>query len=116
MPLISSPAAIRASAEYVRCQLTPLVLLVLTGGIFPTSISDVITQRAQMRDIIYSAWPACTAPDPEHPGTPFRVSALSKGIFALTVYHVYASRMQSATLCHACAVTAHCMGHGRNVH
>ena len=59
----------------LRRQQTPLALL-LTGGIFPTSISDVITQRAQMREIIYSAWPACTAPDPQHPGTPFMVRAL----------------------------------------
>ena len=45
------------------------------GGIFPTSLSDVMTQRAQLRDIIYSSWPACTAPDPEHKDVPFRVGA-----------------------------------------
>jgi len=43
------------------------------GGIMPTSVSEVLAQRAQLRDIIYSAWPACTAPDPEHADRLFRV-------------------------------------------
>jgi len=43
------------------------------GGIMPTSVSEVLAQRAQLRDIIYSTWPACTAPDPEHADRLFRV-------------------------------------------
>ncbi len=39
----------------------------------PTSVSEVLAQRAQLRDIIYSTWPACTAPDPEHADRLFRV-------------------------------------------
>ena len=31
-------------------------------------------QRKELRDIVFSVWPACTEADPEHPDEPFRVS------------------------------------------
>ncbi|KAK9836119.1 hypothetical protein WJX81_002671 [Elliptochloris bilobata] len=68
----------------------PVVLsqyIVKHRGIFPTSMADVVAQRAQLRHIIYSCWPACTAPDPGHP-TPFHADAIIANPVSYAHVHV----------------------------
>lgn len=40
------------------------------------NVKDVGEQRKQLQEIIFSCWPACAAPDPEHPDMPFTVRSL----------------------------------------
>ncbi len=41
---------------------------------FQHGVRDIGAQRKQLREIIFSCWPACSAADPEHPDMPFTVS------------------------------------------
>ena len=44
------------------------------------NVKDVGEQRRQLREIIFSCWPACSAPDPEHPDVPFMVCSFPPGM------------------------------------
>lgn len=48
--------------------------MVKNRGILPGGYSDIVTQRKELRDIVFSVWPACTEADPEHPDRAFTVS------------------------------------------
>ena len=40
--------------------------------------ADIVEQRKELRDIVFTVWPACTEADPEHPDQPFRVSTCTR--------------------------------------
>eukprot|EP00271_Cylindrocystis_brebissonii_P022128 TRINITY_DN8349_c0_g1_i2.p1 TRINITY_DN8349_c0_g1~~TRINITY_DN8349_c0_g1_i2.p1 ORF type:complete len:608 (+),score=78.01 TRINITY_DN8349_c0_g1_i2:160-1983(+) len=50
--------------------------LVRNKGILPGRPADIPRQREQLRQIIFSTWPACTEPDTESNGAPFRAEAI----------------------------------------
>ncbi len=40
----------------------------------PSGARQIPEQRRQLKDVIWSCWPACSAPSPEQPDLPFRAS------------------------------------------
>lgn len=50
--------------------------MVRNRGILPGGYNDIVKQRKELRDIVFSVWPACTEPDPEKPDRSFRVCTL----------------------------------------
>ena len=55
-------------------------IFVLRRGVVPSTmsmLSDLGTQRSNLRELVFSTWGACVAPDPEHPDRPFKVGTTS---------------------------------------
>ena len=50
--------------------------MVKNKGFLPSSPSEVVLQRKQLRAIIRSIWPACTEADRKAGGQPFRADAI----------------------------------------
>jgi len=73
-------AVLDAGLEFYPLGGDPKVLsefVVKHGGILPgLDLSEVAEQRRQMRDILYSTWPACSEPDPDTPDKPFVADAI----------------------------------------
>ena len=45
----------------------------------PKQLPQIPGQRRQLREVIWSCWPACSAPSPHTPDVPFTVTAASTG-------------------------------------
>ncbi|KAK9861526.1 hypothetical protein WJX84_001771 [Apatococcus fuscideae] len=77
--------------EYYPLGGDPTVLseyVVRNRGVMPFhNVKDVGEQRKQLRDIIFSCWPACSAPDPEHPDVPFMAEAIIANPVSYAHFH-----------------------------
>lgn len=50
----------------------------------PGSYLQIVDQRKQLREVIWSCWPAVSQPSPHNPDVPFVVRLLSSSFFRVT--------------------------------
>ncbi|KAK9866772.1 hypothetical protein WJX84_010996 [Apatococcus fuscideae] len=61
--------------------------VVRNRGVMPHGVREIGDQRKQLRDIIFSCWPACSAPDPDHTDMPFMAEAVIANPVSYAHFH-----------------------------